>query len=240
MAPSHLVALGPHCHDGLWMTFTEWVAEVKPAPERHCAVHVDDARGLGGTLRHLHDELRPFDGELGGLRELRGDIERLLGRLQPADDQQRDAIASLGERLDSLRTIVFESSLPNQALHGDVSLSNLLRTGQRLVWNDFEDTFRGPVHWDVASAVGSLRIRGADTRAVREMLDAYGWDDERDLASFSPLKRSTTRSGGCMTTSGITANPATQTKTFTPARASGPPRASGSHLAPAAIELPKR
>jgi Ser/Thr protein kinase RdoA (MazF antagonist) len=121
---------------------------------------------------------------LGGLRELREDIVRLLRQLRPIDAQRRDAIASLGERLDMLRTIVFESALPTQALHGDVSLRNLLRTPHRLVWNDFEDTFRGPVHWDVASAVGSLRIHGADARSIREMLEAYGWTDQRQLAPF--------------------------------------------------------
>ncbi|MGH2869569.1 MAG: aminoglycoside phosphotransferase family protein [Solirubrobacteraceae bacterium] len=184
VSPSRVIAPGPHCRDGLWMTFTEWIPEVAPAPERHCPAHVDDARGLGRMLRHLHDQLRPFNGELGGLSELREDIERLLGQLRPADAQQRDAILSLGERLDMLRTIVFESSLPTQALHGDVSLRNLLRTPRRLVWNDFEDTFRGPVHWDVASAVGSLRIHGAATHSIGEMLDAYGWDDERELAPF--------------------------------------------------------
>jgi hypothetical protein len=184
VSPSRSIAPGPHYHDGLWMTFTEWVAEVEPDPENHSAVSVDDARELGRMLRYLHDALRPYDRELGGSRELRDDIERLLGKLRPADAQQRAAISSLGERLDAVGPVVFESSLPTQALHGDVSLRNLLRTRHRLVWNDFEDTFRGPVHWDVASAVGSLRIRGADTRCVREMLDAYGWNDERELAPF--------------------------------------------------------
>jgi hypothetical protein len=60
----------------------------------------------------------------------------------------------------------------------------LLRTPSRVVWNDFEDTFRGPVHWDLASYVSSLRIHRASERAVREMLDAYGWDDEQELAPF--------------------------------------------------------
>jgi len=155
------------------MTFTEWVPEVEPDSEIHSAVSIDDARELGRMLRYLHDALRPYDRELGGSRELRDDIERLLGQLRPADARQRAAISSLGERLNALGPVVFESSLPTQALHGDISLRNLLRTRRRLVWNDFEDTFRGPVHWDVASAVGSLRIRGADTRCVREMLDAY-------------------------------------------------------------------
>jgi hypothetical protein len=184
VSPSRLIAPGPHCHDGLWMTFTEWVSEVEPSSGVHSAVHVDDACELGRMLKYLHVELRPYDGALGGLRELREDIERLLGQLRPADAQHRDAISSLGERLNALRTVVFESSLPTQVLHGDVSLRNLLRTPHRIVWNDFEDTFRGPVHWDVASAVGSLRIEGADPRSVHEMLEAYGWDDERELAPF--------------------------------------------------------
>jgi Ser/Thr protein kinase RdoA (MazF antagonist) len=179
-----LIAPGPHCHDGLWMTFTEWIPGVEPRPDVHVAVSVDDARELGQMLRYLHHALRPHDGVLGGLRELREDIERLLGQLRPADTQQGAAICSLGEQLNGLRAVVFESSLPTQALHGDVSLPNLLRTRRGLVWNDFEDTFRGPAHWDLASAVGSLRTRGADTRCVREMLDAYGWNDERDLAPF--------------------------------------------------------
>jgi hypothetical protein len=184
VSPSRLIAPGPHCHDGLWMTFTEWIPAVEPDPEAQPAAHLDDARGLGRRLRDLHEELRPFEGELGGLRELREDIERLLGQIRPADAQERDATSSLREQLDTLRTAVFESSLPTQALHGDVSFRNLLRTPRRLVWNDFEDTFRGPVHWDVASYVSSLRIHGASERSVREMLEAYGWDDERELAPF--------------------------------------------------------
>ncbi|MGO9974913.1 MAG: aminoglycoside phosphotransferase family protein [Solirubrobacteraceae bacterium] len=184
VSPSRFIAPGPHHHDGLWMTFTEWIAEVEPGPEVQPAAHLDDARGLGRTLRGLHEVLGPFEGELGGLGELREDIERLLGQVRPADAQESDAISSLREQLDMLRTAIFESKLPTQALHGDVSLRNLLRTPRRRVWNDFEDTFRGPVHWDVASFVGSLRIHGASARFVREMLDGYGWDDEEELAPF--------------------------------------------------------
>lgn len=177
VGPSPLIAPGPHHHDGLWMTFSEWIPDVEPT-------HVDDAHRLGRALRDLHDELRPFDGDLGTLRALREDIERLHGQLRPADARQADAISSLRARLDALREVAFESTLPTQALHGDVSLSNLLRTPQRLVWNDFEDTFRGPVHWDVASYVVSLRNRGASSLFVRDMLDAYGWGDEEELAPF--------------------------------------------------------
>jgi Ser/Thr protein kinase RdoA (MazF antagonist) len=184
VSPTRLIAPGPHFYDGLWMTFTQWIPELGPGPEVQPADYLHDARGLGRALRDLHDELLPFEGELGGLRELREDIERLLGQLRPADAHEGDTISSLREQLNMLRAVVFESSLPTQALHGDVSLRNLLRAPRRLVWNDFEDTFRGPVHWDVASYVGSLRIHRASERCVREMLEAYGWDDEQELAPF--------------------------------------------------------
>jgi hypothetical protein len=178
VAPSSSIEPGPHHHDGLWMTLSEWIPDVV------AATHLDDAHRLGQALRDLHDELRPFEGDLGNLRDLREDIERLHGQLRPADAVEADAIASLRARLDALGEVVFESSLLPQALHGDVSLSNLLHTPQRLIWNDFEDTFRGPVHWDLAGYVISLRNRGANSRFVRRMLDAYRWEDEQELAPF--------------------------------------------------------
>jgi hypothetical protein len=177
VAPSRWIAPGPHHHDGLWMTCSEWLPDLE-------AIRLDDAGRLGRTLRDLHDELRPFDGDLGDLRALGENIGRLVGRLAPADAREADAISSCRARLDALREVVFESTLPTQALHGDVSLSNLLRTARGLVWNDFEDTFRGPVHWDLAGYVISLRTHGASPRFVREMLDAYGWGDQEELTPF--------------------------------------------------------
>jgi hypothetical protein len=135
VAPSRVIAPGPHCHDGLWMTFCEWIPGVEPRPDRQAAA-VEQARELGRMLRDLHQALRPYDGVLGGLHDLREDIQRLLGRLRADDADQRASICSLGERLDALRAVVFESSLPTQPLHGDVSLPNLLRTRRGLVWNE--------------------------------------------------------------------------------------------------------
>lgn len=179
IAPSSLIAPGPHHHDGLWMTFSAWIPDVEPS------ARLDGAHRLGRALRDLHDELRPFEGDLGSLRALREDIERLHGQLRPADARDADAISSLRARLDALREVVFESPLPTQALHGDVSLSNLLHTPQGLIWNDFEDTFRGPVHWDVAGYVISLTTHGADASFVQRMLDAYRWDDKDELRPFT-------------------------------------------------------
>jgi Ser/Thr protein kinase RdoA (MazF antagonist) len=88
------------------------------------------------------------------------------------------------ERLHALSDTVFGASLPVQALHGDASLSNLLCTPEGLVWNDFEDTFRGPVHWDAAGYLMSLEADGADSAFVEQALKAYGGVERRELVPF--------------------------------------------------------
>jgi thiamine kinase-like enzyme len=80
---------------------------------------------------------------------------------------------------------VFESSLPAQALHGDVSMSNLLRTDDgRLVWNDLEDVCAGPRAWDVAGLVASARARGHSAKFTEELLAAYGDPGVDGLETF--------------------------------------------------------
>ncbi len=176
--PSPLIAPGPHCHSGLWMTFCEWVDHAE-----RTALD-DDPERFGHALRDLHRELSGFAGELGDLLDVQRDIERLHQQLRPTTDLSRDTIGSLHGRLLALTTRVFGTSLPTQALHGDVSLTNLLEVNGRLVWNDFEDTFRGPVQWDVASYVMSLRDWGADSTFITRMLTAYGQVAEAELAPF--------------------------------------------------------
>jgi hypothetical protein len=178
--PSPLIAPGPYQLDGLWMTFSEWVVH-----QNHTELD-DDAEQFGRALRDLHDELSAFTGDLGDFLDVWHDIERLQRALRPTDALTPELIDSLRERLLALRGPVFETQLPRQPLHGDVSLSNLLRTNDGLVWSDFEDAFRGPVHWDVAGYVLSLRDRGADSEFVARVLGAYGWADERTLAPFMP------------------------------------------------------
>ncbi len=178
VAPSSLIAPGPHQCDGLWMTFVEWLPDVE---QRNRPA---DAVRLGQALRSLHDELLTFDGELGNMNDLFDDIKRLHGLLRPSEVLDASTISSLRARLAALEGTVFSSPLLTQALHGDASLSNLLRTPKRLIWNDFEDTFRGPVHWDLAGYVISVQRSGATVQAVRRMLDGYGWGDDRELVPF--------------------------------------------------------
>ncbi|HEX4307933.1 MAG TPA: aminoglycoside phosphotransferase family protein [Solirubrobacterales bacterium] len=176
--PSSVIPPGPYRSDGVWMTFASWV-EIEGRTEP------DDAEALALALRRLHDALADFTGDLGGMADLQDDIERLRGELRPTAGLPAETIDSMGERLSALTELVFRTSLPAQPLHGDASLSNLLRTPTGFLWNDFEDVLRGPLHWDLAGYVMALEDRGADAAFVRRTLDAYGWGDASDLAPFT-------------------------------------------------------
>lgn len=179
VAPSGLIAPGPYRRDGLWMTFWESL------DHRGQAGLDDGAEALGRVLRALHDQMSAFSGDLPGFVAVGQRIERLARLLRPTPALSPERISSLEARLLALGERVFGAPLPAQALHGDASLFNLLRsTAGRLVWNDFEDTLRGPVHWDLAGYLISLELRGADPAFVARALDAYGGIDERELEPF--------------------------------------------------------
>lgn len=180
VAPSPLIDPGPYQLDGLWMTFCEFVEH------RGQADLGDGAEVLGGALRELHDELAAYPGDLPGFGDLQARITRLLRLLRPSADLSAERIESLATRLRALGEPVFAAPLPTQALHGDTSLFNLLRRASGgLVWNDFEDALRGPVHWDLAGFLVSLGLRGADPAFVARALAAYGGIDQRELAPFT-------------------------------------------------------
>jgi hypothetical protein len=166
--PTDLLPPGPHERDGLWMTLWKFVPHDPQAPP-------PEPRELGRSLRELHAALAGFPGALPPLSEIRDWLARLIDELRPAPP-------GLRLELDALTPTVFESSLPVQALHGDVSIGNLLRTDDGLVWNDLEDVCTGPVAWDVAGLVASARARGHDARFIDELLDAYG--EPEDLEPF--------------------------------------------------------
>jgi hypothetical protein len=177
VAPSDVLAPGPHQHEGLWMTFWEFVEHdaSRPLPRAH---------ELGGRLRELHDALADFPGELGQLSDVRDWLDRLLAGLHPSPRltlQERDLLRS---HLLELTPSVFESSLPTQAIHGDASISNLLGTENWLIWNDLEDTCIGPVHWDVAGLIAESRARGESEAFIADFLHAYGGPDLEELGDF--------------------------------------------------------
>ena len=176
VAPSDLLPPGPHERDGLWMTMWTFVPHAPQAP-------MPEAGELGRSLRDLHAALADFQGDLAPVSEIRDWLGRLLAELRPSDSLTPQDIEWLDFKLDALTPTVFESSLPAQALHGDVAISNLLHTDGGLVWNDLEDVCVGPVAWDLAGLVSSARSRGQNEAFVEELIAAYG-DPGLDLGAF--------------------------------------------------------
>jgi phosphotransferase family enzyme len=177
VAPSDILPPGPYEQDGLWMTLWKFVAHDAQAPQ-------PEPRELGRSLRELHAALADFPGDLAPLSEIRDWLERLLAELRPSPALTRQDIGWLRFKLDALTPAVFESSLPAQALHGDASIGNLLRTESGLVWNDLEDVCAGPVAWDICGLVTSARARGQSAAFIEELLAAYGDPGVEDLEAF--------------------------------------------------------
>ena len=65
------------------------------------------------------------------------------------------------------------STFPHQPLHGDAHLGNLMNTTTGLLWTDWEDTFSGPIEWDVTSVIWNAQILDEDHDTVKQILDAY-------------------------------------------------------------------
>jgi hypothetical protein len=175
--PSRALAPGPYQHEGYWMTFWELV-------ERDASPVLPAAHELGASLRGLHDALARFPGELGRLSEIRDWLDGLLANLRPSPTLNLSERDLLRSRLHAMTPTVFESSLPGQAIHGDASAGNLLRTGGRLIWSDLEDACVGPVHWDLAGLISDARSHGASESFVADFLRAYGRVELEELDDF--------------------------------------------------------
>jgi hypothetical protein len=175
--PTDILPPGPHEHDGLWMTLWTFVPHDEQAPP-------PEPQELGRSLRGLHAALAEFRGDLAPLSEVRDWLGRLLAELRPSPLLTRRDIDWLRFELDALTPAVFESSLSAQPLHGDASMSNLLRTDRGLVWNDLEDVCVGPVAWDISGLVASARARGHSATFRRELLAAYGEPGVDGLEAF--------------------------------------------------------
>lgn len=175
--PSDALPPGPFQHDGLWMTFWKFVEHDSSRP-------LPPAHELGDSLRRLHAALAEFPGPLEPLSDVRDWLDQLLAGLRPSPRVTEQDRISLRARLRELTPAVFETSLPTQAIHGDASVSNLLRTSDGLLWNDLEDACAGPVHWDVAGLIAEARDCGENEVFVAEFLRAYGGLEIDELEDF--------------------------------------------------------
>jgi hypothetical protein len=152
---------GPYEHLGFPVNFWQFVTITgdEAAPET-----------IGRTLHQCHEVLRGFDGplpELAILTESVGLLETLERRalFPPATlDLLRHHLTG---SLDAL------AAFPKQPLHGDAHPGNLLNTTLGLLWTDWEDTFLGPVEWDLASIIWNARILDEDHETADRILAAY-------------------------------------------------------------------
>ncbi len=157
---------GPHEHLGYPMNFWEFVTRVPAGPE---------PAEIGRTLRQCHQTLRGFREPLPSLGIMTETIAILDRREVFPASTQRMLHDRLTGSLETLR------HFPAQPLHGDAHLGNFMNTTRGLLLTDWEDSFSGPVEWDVASAIWNAQILDQDHATVNAILDAYGPVDESAL-----------------------------------------------------------
>ncbi len=152
---------GPYEHLGYPINFWQFVtvidAEAEPAM-------------IGRTLRQCHDLLRSFKEPLPELAILTESLA-LLETLEQRGLFPLPTLRLLRDRLVSSIQVLAE--FPRQPLHGDAHPGNLLNTTSGLLWTDWEDTFAGPVEWDLASVIWNARILDQDHATADAILEAY-------------------------------------------------------------------
>lgn len=152
---------GPYEHLGYTLNFWQYVTTVDQEPE---------PAAVGHTLFHCHHVLRSFMDPLPALG-IPTETRALLETLDPHGMFDDAAVILLKDRLAcSLEAL---RSFPMQPLHGDAHPGNLLNTTQGLLWTDWEDTFSGPVEWDLASIIWNARILEEDHATADGILAAY-------------------------------------------------------------------
>jgi hypothetical protein len=157
--PSRELPPGPHLHDGLAMTFWQFV--------EHDRSYVAGSEEVGPFLRELHVALRGYKGSLRRLSPF-AEIPQWLDEIASWNVLNNADIAMLRRGFSLVAAEIDALRLPEQPLHGDAHKKNVLKTAKGLVWTDFEDACSGPVEWDVACFI---RTSGEPREAA---LAAYG------------------------------------------------------------------
>jgi hypothetical protein len=152
---------GPYEHLGYTLNFWQFVTAI-----------ADEAEpvAIGATLHQCHELLRTFTEPLPELAILTESID-LLGTLEQRGLFPPSTLRLLRDRLVSSLGVL--KTFPMQPLHGDAHPGNLMNTNLGLLWTDWEDTFLGPVEWDLASMIWNARILDEDHATADAILDAY-------------------------------------------------------------------
>lgn len=152
---------GPHEKDGYPVNFWQYATRIDVEPE---------PQAIGQAMYQCHQVLRAFPEPLPDLAILTESID-LLDSLRQRGLFPEEHLKLLEEHLRS--SIEGLRDFPRQPLHGDAHTGNLMNTTQGLLWTDWEDTFGGPVEWDLASVIWNARELDGDHDWVDAVLAAY-------------------------------------------------------------------
>ncbi|WP_410576854.1 phosphotransferase [Amycolatopsis sp. lyj-108] len=126
---------GPHFAEGLPVTLWHYTP--------HEPGHTLSPREVAISLARVHAALADYPGELpelGPVRELRTLLDRhgsVMGGAAPRLHEELERVAS---------ALPADEARP---LHGDAHRGNVIATAAGPCWLDFEDTWRGPLGWDL-------------------------------------------------------------------------------------------
>lgn len=118
------------------------------------------------TVDQLHEALRAYPGRMPHLGDHLGRLGELLAGPDPMTNLSASTRRWLREAHCSLMVRWEALDLPEQPLHGDLHLRNLLHTPDGPRWIDFESSCIGPREWDLVSTMASDLPSDADPRAV--------------------------------------------------------------------------
>ncbi len=167
--PSTQIPSGTYEHNGLILSFWEFVEVVKEPVDPFIA---------GRTLRHCHEVLSNFQGELSILDPFE-ESQRILPELIKQGAFSNDDASMLISIYQRLNTKQIKA--PMQPLHGDANFSNVLNTTCGVLWGDWEDTFIGPVAWDLACIIARARVFSTEIEQADAALKGYGTDIDEGL-----------------------------------------------------------
>jgi hypothetical protein len=152
---------GPHEHLGYPINFWRFVTRIDEQP---------NPEAVGRTLFRCHKALRTFAETLPQLAIVTEAIH-LIETLERRNLFPKATLALLDRHLTNSVNVL--AVLPHQPLHGDAHYGNLMNTTDGLLWTDWEDTFAGPVEWDLASIIWNARILDEDHDTADRILEAY-------------------------------------------------------------------
>jgi hypothetical protein len=169
--PTDDIDPGPHVGaTGRPMTFWRHLAILDETP---------DPAEVGRSLAGLHAAAAGYEGPLRHLGPLE-EIDRLAALVA-------DRLPDEAARIRSLLARIVVPDLPVQALHGDAHLGNVVLTERGPTWLDWEESWRGPVAWDLACLDHRRRVLGELIPEIERAFEGYGRYDRGAVEAWTPV-----------------------------------------------------